>query len=90
MGVNCLAVNHGTDMAVSVQLSELVRRRNPDELPKGQKLVENPALHLTAMYFIQELRRIGGAEITQEIKDLQEELSALSGKCPGSPMSIIK
>lgn len=76
MGVNCLAVNHGTDMAVSVQLSELVRRRNPDELPKGQKLVENPALHLTAMYFIQELRRTGGAEITQEIKDLQEELLA--------------
>ena len=25
-----------------------------------------------------------------KLEDLQEELSALSGKCPGSPMSIIK
>lgn len=76
MGVNCLAVNSGTDMAISVQLNELVRRKTPEELPKGQKLIENPALHLTAMYFMQELRRQNGAEPTRELKELQEELLA--------------
>ena len=76
MGVNCLAVNMGTDTAISVQLSELVRRKSPEELPKGQKLIENPALHLTAMYFMQELRRRKGAELTEELRELQEELLA--------------
>ena len=52
MGVNCLAVNEGTDMAIRIQLSELVARKKPENLPEGQKLVENPALHLTALYFM--------------------------------------
>ena len=35
IGVNCLAVNHGTDTQISVQLSDLVIRKNPDQLPEG-------------------------------------------------------
>ncbi|HJC39004.1 MAG TPA: SseB family protein [Candidatus Mediterraneibacter faecigallinarum] len=76
MGVNCLAVNEGTDMAIRIQLSELVARKKPENLPEGQKLVENPALHLTALYFMQEMRRMAGAEPTEEVKALQEELLA--------------
>lgn len=76
MGVNCLAVNQGTDTAVSVQLSDLVIRKKPEELPEGKKQVENPAFHLTAMYFMQEMQRHAGEEPTQQMKDLQEELLA--------------
>ena len=28
MGVNCLAVNDGTDTSIKIQLSDLVRERN--------------------------------------------------------------
>lgn len=84
MGVNCLAVNHGTDTQISVQLPELVTRKTPDKLPNGQKFIENPALHLTAIYFMQEMRRQvqqqGSPEPTEKLKELQEELLAHYGK----------
>lgn len=73
MGVNCLAVNSGTDMEICVQLSELVTRKPPEE---GKKLIENPAFHLTAIYFIQELRRGSGMQNQETLKELQEEMLA--------------
>ena len=76
IGVNCLAVNYGTDTQISIQLSELVVRKNPDQLPEGKMLVENPALHLTAIYFMQEMRRQEKPQPTEELKELQEELLA--------------
>ena len=76
MGVNCLSVNRGTDTQTEVQLSELITRKLPDQLPEGQKIVENPALHLTAAYFMQEMRRQAKPEMTEELKELQEELLA--------------
>lgn len=80
MGINCLNVNKGTDTQISIQLSELVVRPDPEKLPEDKKLVENPALHLTAMYFMQELRRLQKPEPTEELKELQEELLAHYGK----------
>lgn len=76
LGVNCLAVNFGTDTQISVQLSELVVRKDPSALPDGKKVVENPALHLTAIYFVQEMRRQDKPQPTEELKELQEELLA--------------
>lgn len=76
MGVNCLAVNAGTDMAIQIQLTDLVTRKKPEEIPEGKKIIENPALHLTALYFMQELRRMTSPEPTEEVKELQEELLA--------------
>ena len=73
MGVNCLAVNHGTDTAISIQLPELVVRKNQEKTEDGRKLLENPELHLTALYFMQELRRLPSPELTDELKELQEE-----------------
>lgn len=76
MGVNCLSVNNGTDMQINIQLSDLVVRKSPDQLPEGKKLIENPALHLTAIYFMQEMRRQASPQPTEELKELQEELLA--------------
>lgn len=76
IGVNCLAVNYGTDTQICIQLSDLVVRKNPDSLPDGKKVIENPALHLTAVYFMQEMRRQEKPEPTEELKELQEELLA--------------
>lgn len=80
MGVNCLAVNSGTDTEISIQLSDLVIRRKPEELPEGKRQVENPALHLTAIYFMQEMRRQAEPQPTEELNKLQEELLAHYGK----------
>lgn len=76
LGVNCLAVNHGTDTRISIQLSDLVVRKDPSQLPDGKKLLENPALQLTAIYFMQEMRRQGEPRPTEKLKELQEELLA--------------
>ena len=80
MGVNCLAVNSGTDTEINIQLSDLVIRRKPEELPEGKRPVENPALHLTAIYFMQEMRRQAEPQPTEELNKLQEELLAHYGK----------
>lgn len=80
MGVNCLAVNSGTDTEISIQLSDLVIRRKPEELPEGKRPIENPALHLTAIYFMQEMRRQAEPQPTEELNKLQEELLAHYGK----------
>ena len=76
MGVNCLAVNYGTNTQIIIQLTELVVRKDPAGLPEGKKVVENPALHLTAIYFMQEMRRQEKPQPTDELKELQEELLA--------------
>lgn len=76
MGVNCLAVNDGTDTSIKIQLSDLVRRKKPEEMPEGKRVIENSAMHLTALYFMQELRRLEKPEPTEQIKELQEELLA--------------
>ena len=75
MGVNCIKMNQGTSREVAVQLGELVRRPEADKLPQGQVRIENPELHLTALYYMQELRkrRDGG---TDQLKELNEELMA--------------
>ena len=39
-------------------------------------IVENPEMHLTAIYLMQELRHQTGGEVTDQIKELQEELLA--------------
>ena len=80
MGVNCLAVNSGTDTQINIQLSDLVIRRKPENMPEGKQPVENPALHLTAIYFMQEMRRQAQPQPTEELKELQEELLAHYGK----------
>lgn len=76
MGVNCLAVNCGTEKEIKLALEELVTRRKPEEMPENQQIVENPALHLTALYFMQEMRHLPGPEPTEELKEIQEEMLA--------------
>ena len=76
MGVNCLAVNYGTDTQISIQLSDLVVRKNQEQLSNGKKILENPSLQLTSIYFMQEMRRQAKPQPTEELKELQEELLA--------------
>lgn len=80
MGVNCIAVNDGVSGRIAVQLEELVQRADPKKLPEGQMWVENPQLHLTAIYFVQEIRKNPGQALTDEMKELYEEMLAHFGR----------
>lgn len=57
MGVNGLLINNNMESEARLQLGELVIRPNTEDLPDGKVWVENPQLHLTALYFMQEMRR---------------------------------
>lgn len=50
MGVNGLLINKNMESEARLQLGELVIRPNTEDLPDGKVWVENPQLHLTALY----------------------------------------
>lgn len=74
MGINCLAFENKEEKITAVQLEELVKRGDINHLPEGKVWVENPGLHLTSLYFMQEMRRHKKPELTEEMKELQEEI----------------
>lgn len=80
MGVNCIVVNDGMTDRISIQLNELIRRNRPEQLPEGQVWVENPELHLTAIYFMQGLHKNQGQPMTEEMTELYEEMLAHFGR----------
>lgn len=75
LGVNAMLIHDGAD-SQRIQLEELVKRRDPSTLGEGKVWVENPELHLTALYYMQELRRFEKPQITPEMMELQEEVAA--------------
>ena len=75
MGVNCVVVNRGANGAMAIQLQEMLRRPDGDRLPDGKVRIENPELHLTAIYYTQELKRIPPEQQNKEaMQELHEEM----------------
>lgn len=74
MGVNRLVVDSGTDNEIGIQLDELIKRgKNPNGGEK-QVVIENPELHLTALYYMQEVKRDAKAQQREDMKELYEEM----------------
>ncbi|MCI9440216.1 MAG: SseB family protein [Ruminococcus sp.] len=61
-------------MEIPIQLDEIIRRKEPED--KGKVLIENPQFHLTALYFMQKVRKSRQAGLTDELKELHEEMMA--------------
>lgn len=79
MGVNALhIIRDGQEY--EVQLENFVKRSEPEKQPDGKVWVENPSLHLTSLYYMQELRRQPGRENDPELREMQEEIAANFGK----------
>lgn len=74
MGINAIVVDGGTDTELTIQLEELVRKPDDSKLPQGQVRIENPSLHLTGMYFMQELRKKTRVKLTEELEEMQKEM----------------
>lgn len=78
MGVNCVVVEDENGERNALQLPEIIHRVKDEELPEGKVRVENPQLHLTALYLMQKTLRLSKKEVMEdeEIKELQEEVMA--------------
>lgn len=75
MGVNALLIFKDGETVI-VQLDEIVKRKSKDQMPEGAAWVENPELHLTALYFGQALRSPSKEDVQSRLAELQEELTA--------------
>ena len=72
-GVNAVKYNYqGEDFII--QLDEIIKISDFSELPPEQRPVENRSLHLTMLYFGQELRANIGNPNIPEIHELEEEM----------------
>ena len=74
IGVNCIKLDKGTEDEAAVQLSDLVTRQVEGKSDRGTMGVENPELHLTAIYFMQKLRAGQMDKPEEELSELQEEM----------------
>ena len=59
-----------------IELEELIRKPDFSKLPKEQRPLENSALQLTGLYFMQEATRPVPNEEKEGLKDLEEEFAA--------------
>ena len=73
MGVNAISLEDSGKEEL-IQLEDFVRRRGDEPGEEGKVWVENPALHLTALYYMQEARRQPGPEMNSKLMELQEEI----------------
>lgn len=74
LGVNALYVSDG-ESAERVQVSDFVKRKDPNTLEEGKVWIENPELHLTALYYMQELRKMERPVMSEQMMEWQEEIS---------------
>jgi hypothetical protein len=74
MGINALVVSEGTEKVV-FQLEEIVHRAQPGERKDGTVWVENPQLHLTSLYMMQDVRKNNG-KMKPEHQAMLEEVVA--------------
>ena len=75
MGVNALEI-HYEDKVDLIQIDEFAKRREDPQLEEGKQWIENPQLHLTALYFAQEVRRPKEVQDEKRMAQLQEEMVA--------------
>lgn len=74
MGVNRIVVDAGTDRETGIQLGELIKRAETPDGGENPAIIENPALHLTALYYMQEMKRDPKASGREDMKELYEEM----------------
>ena len=76
IGINTIVL-HDLESETALPLESIVHRRhNPDEIPPEKRPITNPELLLTALYFLQEMRRPIPDEEKTNLQELDEELVA--------------
>lgn len=73
LGINSIVIDHGVN-TLEIQLEELCKKPDYTNVAKENIPIMNPQLHLTALYFMQELRRPVEADKKKDVKELEEEM----------------
>lgn len=78
MGVNEIVYDLGLPKEIRIQLADLVTRKNDGKMPNGQERIENSEFQLTALYYMQEARRLPQEKVleSEELRELSEEMMA--------------
>ncbi len=75
LGVNAVVFVE-KEQTTEFELIEIVKRPMLEKIPEEKRPLENPALQITGTYFMQELRREVPMEEKENVKELEEEMSA--------------
>lgn len=74
MGINEIVFQDG-DHQHKLELTSVVKIPDYTKLPERQRPILNPQLQLSAIYFLQELRKPGVEPDKETLKELEEEMS---------------
>lgn len=75
IGINTVVFHEENSIDV-LELEQIVKKKDLSDVPLEKRPIVNPELYLTALYFIQEMRRPVPNEEKRGIKELDEELVA--------------
>ena len=75
IGVNSIIWNENGEKA-EVELDQIAKQKDLSKVEKEKRPLLNPTLQLSAIYFLQELRRPVKNEERKQIRELEEELVA--------------
>ena len=75
IGANSIVWNKGSER-VEVELSEIAKQKDISKMDPKTRPLLNPTLQLTAMYFLQELRRPVPNEEKTNLREMEEEVLA--------------
>ncbi|MBS6195357.1 MAG: SseB family protein [Clostridiales bacterium] len=75
MGINEIVFVDG-ETRHTLELTKVVKMPDYSKLPEKQRPILNPQLQLSAVYFLQELRKPGAEYDKAQLKELEEEMSA--------------
>ena len=75
IGVNSIVWNENGEKA-EVELDQIAKQKDLSKVEKEKRPLLNPTLQLSAIYFLQELRRPVKNEERKQIRELEEELVA--------------
>lgn len=75
VGVNALVWNNGTE-EIEIELDKIVRQPDLSKLEPEKRPLINATLQLSAIYFMQELRRPVAKEEHKNLREMEEELIA--------------
>lgn len=76
IGVNAIVFHDSADEVQAAELTDIVNMVDYSKIPENERPLINAELQLSAIYFMQELRRSIEKRDTSKITDLEEEMSA--------------
>lgn len=71
--INGICIQTGDDI-FHYQLTDIVRRKDFQELPEDKRPIENPGLQLAMLYFLQEIRIKKEQRDEKHLREMEEEM----------------